>query len=160
MKSTRTLDEAIAQGYAVTRCSYRITDAFYHHCKSTDHPYVRVRLKSTYATVVVDLDGQNYRMSQAANREICDLFKAYHVGCPTWGGYGQNWIFLYASRIPLSYVDTVAKGIVAILAKPGYRVPNSVGRARAAVEVKKVANGMTDVPIKREVNQERILHHD
>jgi hypothetical protein len=124
MKPTRTLDEAINQGYVVMRDSYRIANTFFHQCERTDDPYVKVQLKTTYAMVVVDLIGQSYRMSEHACAEIHGLLRTHHVGRWSWHLASHNRTIMYSPRIPFRYAESVAGGIVSILNKPGYREPN------------------------------------
>jgi hypothetical protein len=133
MQVTRKLDEAIAQGYVVMRQSYKVTNAFFHHCESTDIPYVKVHLKTTFALVTVDLIGNSYRMSEHAYQEIHDLLKANHVGRWTYHLAGRNRTIMYAPRIPIASAANVARGILAILSNPGYREPQ-IWRSSQLVE--------------------------
>jgi hypothetical protein len=133
LKTTRTLDEAIEQGYVVIRGSYKVSNALFRHCEKTDAPFVRVALKTTFASVQGDLFGQSYMMSEHACKEIHDLLKANHVGRWGWHLSTYNRTFMYSPRIPMEQAATVAKGIVDILAKPGYREPN-IWRSSQLVE--------------------------
>jgi hypothetical protein len=133
MQVTRTLDEAIAQGYVVMRQSYKVSNVFFHHCESNDIPYVKIHLKTTFATVVVDLIGNSYRMSEHACREIHNLLKANHFGRWTYHLAGRNRTIMYSPRILIDNADNVARGILDILAKPGYREPQ-IWRSSQLVE--------------------------
>ena len=133
MQVTRKLDEAVSQGYVVMRESYKTSNVFFHHCESTDIPYVKVHLKTTFATVAVDLIGNSYRMSEHACQEIHNLLKANHVGRWSYLLAGRNHTIMYSPRIPVESADTVARGIVSILAKPGYREPQ-IWRSSQLVE--------------------------
>jgi hypothetical protein len=123
IQATRKLDEAIANGYVVVRESYRLSNQFFHRCEATDDPYVKVWPKTVFAGVTVDLIGQSYRMSEHAWQEIHDLLKANHVGRWTYHLAGRNRTIMYSPRIPIASAANVARGILDILAKPGYREP-------------------------------------
>lgn len=123
MKPMRTVADAIKHGYVVMRSSYTISNEFYRYCERTDAPFVRVRLKKTFAMVEVDLIGQSYRMGEVCWQEVHNLLRAYHVGAWPWRLAGRSHTCMYSPRIPLESADAVAKGLTAILNKPGYREP-------------------------------------
>lgn len=123
---TRTRQEAIEQGFVAVREARRVEYEYFHWCERTDTPFVRVWLKTRFAVVTVDLIGQSYRMSEHACNEIHDLLQAHHVG--RWGHLlaSRNRTIMYSPRIPIEESAQVARGIVEILAKPGYREPERV----------------------------------
>lgn len=127
LKITRTVGEAIAQGYVVRRAhrrqDYEVSNGFYRHCERTDAPYVCIRPKTKYARVEVDLIGQSYRMGGQCLREMRALLLQYHVGRASLLDASLSNELVYSNRIPIGDAAAVAKGLINILAKPGYREP-------------------------------------
>ncbi len=122
VRVTRTLGEAIAQGYVVVKNSVRLKNAFYYYCAESDEPFVHVLLKTKYASITVDLIGQSYRMGEVCQWEVLSLLRMFHAGHTRQGLWLSDTI-MHAPRIPVEEAAWIARKIVVILFKPGYREP-------------------------------------
>lgn len=146
MKLTEALAEAIKQGYVVVsngtrKEDYLISNLFFHYCERTGKPFVRIRPKRKYARIEVDLIGQGYRMSEQCLEEMRTLLLNHHVGPASFWHASLSNELVYSNRIPIDDAATVAKGLIDILAKPGYREPVLY---RVSAEVEAVNDALRD----------------
>jgi hypothetical protein len=130
MKTTTTLAAARKQGFFVecNLADHKLANQFFRWCEQVDAPYVTVKPKTKYAVVSVDLIGQSYRMGEQAEREISALLTSANVGRRKQEN-GSNHVIVYANRIPIEQAADVARRIIDILARPGFREPHFVAES-------------------------------
>lgn len=120
MKPTKTLPEAISQGYVVIRDKYSLSNLYWRHCCRNKVPFVRITLKAIYAIVSVDLDpfeNPRMRFSPKTAEDLEELFRKNNrrkyrevmADASSGGGYA------YATRIPIEKAADLAKACFDIL---------------------------------------------
>jgi hypothetical protein len=120
---TKTIAQAIEQGFVIVSESYGISGQFFRHCQETGSPFIRVRLKENYAAVEVDTVGMSWRMSDVGLHEVDRVLRKYCVPTQANGMGRTSHDYAHSPRIRLGDVDVVAKGLVAILSQLESRTP-------------------------------------
>jgi hypothetical protein len=112
---TRKIEEAIGQGFVVIRNYYAISNRYWQYCTVHKLPFVRIRLKSVYAVVTLDLDtitdpekrtSKEFAVKLRELFEEEDKYKSRYRFLPTEGGSYE-----YAHKIPIERAVYVATRI-------------------------------------------------
>jgi hypothetical protein len=126
LNPTKTLDEAIQQGYIVVRSINRLANDFRFHCVDTRQPYVHVRSCLQYAQVWVHVEGYGYRIGARACDEIEEVFASYQVEKPKKCPRSSRHEIMFSKRIRYEDVEIVAGAVAAILIKEDALEPAKV----------------------------------
>lgn len=123
MKTTRSLNEAIIQGYVVCRDSYEVSNEFCRYCLQHKLMFVRVKLRTTYATIEVDSLDPFLRVSADKANEIekilCE-FSQYKNCHPSI--HSSDVSYMYQRRVLIGDAAELSAVLVEILDSPGATV--------------------------------------
>lgn len=123
MKATKSLVEAVEQGYLVFHTDSRysgLLSKYVNYCLESNIPCVYGRLKSTYATVVVDLSTTNLHFTNESAREAMEILLE-HNDHKSFGYLVPSELsqYMYVKRVPIEKLEQVLTSVTATIRREG-----------------------------------------